>query len=291
MNTKILIVAAFALALLVGMAGVNAESGKGINVSAGDSVDITGLQVAANADAEAELEENKTENKSRDEKREEIKERVREEIEEKREAAKERVENKTGEKVNLGRLVKEVQQVRKQQFKLTKEILRSVNYTGSMDEFATAYNEAIKGLKAEIKAKVESGNTSDLNMRIVKSLAEERLIKARIETFAKLGISVDNVTAELAKYVNEKQKLEVLRADIRGIRPKFALRVYAIMKEGTPEEQAALKAQLEAYAANINGTVKKVAVKEVDVSKIRKRLNKNERVLLPSETKASTAAE
>ena len=288
MTTKILTIAAFALALLVGMAGVNAESGKDTQLRVGESIDITGLQVAADVDAKSEVktEENKTEreNKSREEKREELKEKV----EEKRENAKERVESKTGEKTNQGRLIKELQQVRKEQFKITKEILRSVDYKGSMDEFATSYNQELNELKAEIRAKIDSGNTSELNMRIVRNLAEERLIKARTETFAKLNITVDNVTAELVNHVNDKQKLEVLRAEIRGTSPKFRLRAYAVMKDGTPEEKAALKAQLEAYAVSINGTVKKIQVKEVDVSRIMAKLNKNERVLT-AEAEASAS--
>ncbi len=270
MKTNILAISALAILLTIGIAGAQAEK---FTVGVGDSVGISGLQVAA--DVDVEVEKNRSENKSSGEKRDEIKEK----IGEKREAAKERVENKTGAKINQGRLIKEVQQVRKEQFKLTKEILRSVNYTGPMDEFATAYNQALNELKVDIRAKIESGNTTDLNMRVVRNLAEERLIKAREDTFAKLNITVDDVTAEFAKHVNDRQKLEVLRADIRGTSPRFRLHVYAVMKNGTPEEQAALKAQLEAYATSINGTVKKVQVKEVDVSRIRAKLNKNERVL------------
>ncbi len=277
MKTNILAISALAILLTIGIAGVQADK---FTVGIGDSVGISGLQVAA--DVDVEVEKNRSENKSSGEKRGEIKEKV----EEKREAAKERVENKTGDRINQGRLIKEVQQVRKEQFKLTKEILRSVGYKGEMDEFATAYNEALKELKIEIRAKIESGNTTDLNMRVVRNLAEERLINEREEAFAKLNITVDNVTAEFAKHVNDRQKLEVLRADIRGTSPKFRLRVYAVMKNGTPEEQAALKAQLEAYAESINGTVKKVKVKEVDVSRIRAKLNKKERVL-EAETSAS----
>ena len=272
MKKNILAISALAILLTIGIAGVQAEK---FSVEAGDSIGISGLQVAADVDVEVEKNKTERENKSRSEKRNEIKEKV----EQKREAAKERVENKTGERINQGRLFKEVQQVRKDQFKITKELLRSINYTGPMDEFATAYNQELNELKVEIRAKIESGNTTDLNMRVVRNLAEERLIKTRTETFAKLNITVDNVTAEFAKHVNDKQKLDVLRADIRGTSPKFRLYVYAVMKDGTPEEQAALKAQLEAYAASINGTVKKVQVKEVKISKVRAKLNKNERVL------------
>src|SRR3989344_3820916 len=270
MKKNILAISALAILLTMGIVGVQAEK---FSLGTGDSVGISGLQVAV--DADAEIEKNRSENKSRDERREGIKEKV----EQKREAAKERVENKTGERINQGRLFKEVQQIRKEQFKITKALLRSINYTGPMDEFATAYNQELNELKVEIRAKIESGNTTDLNMRVVRNLAEERLIKARTDTFAKLNITVDNVTAEFAKHLNDKQKLEVLRADIRGTSPKFRLHVYAVMKNGTPEEQAALKAQLEAYAASINGTVKKVQVKEVKISKVRAKLNKNERVL------------
>ena len=147
MKKNILAISALAILLTMGIVGVQAEK---FSLGTGDSVGISGLQVAVDADAEVEIEKNRSENKSRDERREGIKEKV----EQKREAAKERVENKTGERINQGRLFKEVQQVRKEQFKITKELLRSINYTGPMDEFATAYNQELNELKGEIPSKI-----------------------------------------------------------------------------------------------------------------------------------------
>src|SRR3989344_698564 len=196
-----------------------------------------------------------------------LKERINEKLEEKRQerlaAAEENESNETENetednvtKIAPGRLISQVQQARREVWQETKEILREAGYHGRVNEFQRLFNQFTKSMKDEIRAKIASGNNTDLSAEVVREIAKRELTKLREEVLAKLNITAENVTDEIENATNETNEtvntstLTLISAQLAGASPEFRGKLFIALQDATPEEQAEIIAQLNEFASS-----------------------------------------
>jgi len=163
----------------------------------------------------------------------------------------------------FGGLISEAEEVRKGQFKITKEELKELGYHGRVDQFAVSFSKYVNQLKAAIRGKINMTitiangnltiNTSSSNINwtssLVEEVAERELARIREEKISSLNISDENLTDEIRGILNYTSvaNLSILRAEFREMRKDFKNMIFEIARNGTKEEKKELVGQLISY--------------------------------------------
>jgi hypothetical protein len=199
------------------------------------------------------------------------------------------------DKVNQGKLISTTEKVRQEQFKLTHDQLKAMGYHGSMSDFATSFNKAVNGLKAEIRVSLQ--NESNFTTTVVRNLMERELATIREGLMANITVSDKDVSANVTELVSNEtiapeaeatpeEVAAAVEAEVPFMSEEFKEELVLTAEYGTPEEQQALAEQLDEFAT---APEQPVEAPVVDVAEVRETLEQTENPVAPIEEPVTEA--
>lgn len=148
-----------------------------------------------------------------------------------------------------GALVSEIQQVRREQFRLMKDELEGLGYHGDVSDFAVAFNRQLKQLKYGIRQRFNSSEDSNLTRAVMRETARRELARVRQERLAGLNISEDEVSAAL---MNISGSNESFKEMVKSMSQQFRATVLGIVKNGTLQDKKTVGEQVRKYVSERN---------------------------------------
>lgn len=152
----------------------------------------------------------------------------------------------------LGQLISVTNKVRQEMFTDLHTQLKAAGYKGPMDEFATGFNEVLKGLRTDIRNRLGDEN-SQFTKDVVREITERELARIREEKLAGIELNAGQAAEEVVEALNSEGEIDenALEEELAQMGKGFGAMVAEIAKNGSQEERLQLRNQIKAYLAEV----------------------------------------
>ncbi|GEM_PF-6616958 len=189
--------------------------------------------------------------------------------------------------INQGRLISEIEQVKKEYLKSLLHELRDANSTANVSIYATRFNKAMNALKEDIRTRMQNNET--LTIDVVQELAKRQLLNITGEINAGATVSDDQLVSLILNRSNGKYNESDIRSHLAQMSPEFKRKLLQrLLTQDIKEDHPEIGLQIKAINQEYKAKIEALRMQMHDLNK--ERIDKI-RQLLNSQANASTVVE